>query len=317
MKFELSPELIDQIIFAMEDQENEYCLDVLKGTLVPIEELTDQGVDDEDEERFIELPEWGSVDGFNLMERFTASLRNPLYRERLRQILSSGRGVFRQFKNALKERPDIEKLWFHFKNREMRKEVYRWYNTLRESWGLKEVEIDWDEPDDLVLCDFQLTRWESPDDRLLLELDLKGFMEMVTSLSLSEAEKEGLYQSRRFGLSPSHPDSIVFQARSPSDELVAFLWAMKNKFRTDIEAYHILQLYCKPEYRGIGLAKAMVEAFCSSVLSVPGNRVTIELLGTALELSESLENSGFRPFSQVLEANASIWKESHLSVEPM
>ncbi len=314
MKFELSPELVDQIIFAMEDQENEYYIDVVEGSLVTAEELTEEDWEEE-EDRYISLPEWSSVDGFNLMERFTASLRNPLYRERLRQILSSGRGVFRQFKNALKERPDLEKLWFHFKNREMRKEVYRWYNALRESWGLKEVEIDWNEPEDLVLSDFLLSRWDSPDDALLLDLDQKGFLEMVASLSLSPEEKEGLYRSKRFGLSPSHPDSIVFQARSPSNELVAFLWAMKNKFRTDIEAYHILQLYCKPEYRGIGLARTLVETFCSSVLSVPGNRVTIELLGTALELSESFENTGFKPFSQVLEIDASTWEESRRSVD--
>lgn len=314
MKFDLSKELVDQIIFAMEDQETEYYFDVVDGALVPVEEL--MGEEDEEEERYIPLPEWRSVDGFNLMERFTASLRNPLFRERLRQILSSGRGVFRQFKNALKERPDIEKLWFQFKNREMRKEVYRWYNTLRESWGLKEVEIEWEEPDDLVLSDFHLSRWDSPDDGLVLELDRNGFLEMVAPLSLSEVEKEGLYKSKRFGLVPSHPDSIVFQARNPSDELVAFLWAMRNRFRTDIEAYHILQLYCIPEYRGIGLAKALVETFCSEVLSGSGNRVTIELLGTALDLAESLENTGFRPFSQVLEVDASTWKEHHRSVEP-
>ncbi len=314
MKFELGPELVDQIIFAMEDQENDYYFDVVEGTLVPAIELAEEDLEEED--RYIPLPEWRSVDGFNLMERFTASLRNPIYRERLRQILTSGRGVFRQFKDALKERPEIEKLWFHFKNREMKKEVYRWYNSLRESWGLKEVEIDWEEPEDLVISDFQLNRWDVPDDALLLELDRKGFLEMVSPLSLSEAEKEGLYQSKRFGLSPSHPDSIVLQARSPSEELVAFLWAMKNKFRTDIEAYHILQIYCKPEYRGIGLSRALVETFCTSVLSVPGNRVTIELLGTALELSESFESTGFRPFSQVLEVDASSWKESHRLVEP-
>jgi len=313
MKFELGPELVDQIIFAMEDQENDYHFDVVEGMLVPTIELSEEDLEEED--RYIPLPEWRSVDGFNLMERFTASLRNPIYRERLRQILTSGRGVFRQFKDALKERPEIEKLWFHFKNREMKKEVYRWYNSLRESWGLKEVEIDWEEPEDLVLSDFQLNRWNVPDDALLLELDRKGFLEMVSPLSLSDAEKEGLYQSKRFGLCPSHPDSIVLQARSPSEELVAFLWAMKNKFRTDIEAYHILQIYCKPEYRGIGLSRALVETFCSSVLSVPGNRVTIELLGTALELSESFENTGFRPFSQVLEVDASSWKESHRLVE--
>ncbi|GAB4365208.1 MAG: hypothetical protein Kow009_01930 [Spirochaetales bacterium] len=315
MKFELSPELVDQIIFAMEDQGTEYYFDVLEGVLVPAEDLEEEDLNGE-EERYIPIPQWRSVDGFNLMERFTASLRNPLYRERLRQILSSGRGVFRQFKNAVKERPDIEKLWFHFKNREMQKEVYRWYNTLRESWGLKEVEIDWEEPEDLVLSDFLISRWDAPVDDLLLEMDRKGFLEMVAPLSLPEEEQEGLYLSKRFGLLPSHPESVVFQARSPADELVAFLWAMRDKFRTDIVSYQILQLYCKPEYRGIGLARALVESFCSHMLQAPGSRVTVELLGTALDLSEALENEGFRPFSQVLELDSSTWNETHRGIEP-
>jgi GNAT superfamily N-acetyltransferase len=315
MKFEINPELVDQIIFGMENQEDDYYLDVIEGVLVPGEEIPNLE-EGEEEERYIPLPVWRSVDGFNLMEQFTATLRNPVYRERLREILSSGRGVFRQFKNALKERPEIENLWFRFKNREMRKEVYRWYNSLRESWGLEEVEMDLEEPEDLLLSDFRIVRWNTPDEKYLLILDKAGFLDMVSDMPLSDEEKEGLYRSRRHGLTPSHPDSIVYRILSPTNDLAGFLWAVKNRSRNDEGAYHILQIFCIPEYRGIGLARALLEQFCANVLKTEGSRITIELLGTALDLGESLQDLGFKPFSQVLELTERDWETLNRSVDP-
>ena len=134
MEFDLSPELIDQIIFAMENQEKDYVLDTKTLELVPIDELPPELVEDED--RLIQLPEWYSVHGYNLMEKFVANLRNPLFRETLREILARGKGVFRQFKDTIKQRKDIERLWFSFKDREMKRVVLEWYNQLRESCGL-------------------------------------------------------------------------------------------------------------------------------------------------------------------------------------
>jgi hypothetical protein len=87
---ELSKELLDQVIFGMENQDQIFFLDLdhLKVFSSSELEAMEPGGD------LVEIPEWRSVDGYNLMERFVAELKNPLVKLELQQILSSGRGVF-------------------------------------------------------------------------------------------------------------------------------------------------------------------------------------------------------------------------------
>ena len=88
----LTRELADQIVFGMENQDHVFYLDLDTQTIVP----DPPGLGDS-ETRYVRLPPWRSVDGHNLMARFVASLRNPIYRERLRTILASGRGALYLF----------------------------------------------------------------------------------------------------------------------------------------------------------------------------------------------------------------------------
>ncbi len=113
---ELSKELLDQVIFGMENQDQIFFLDLdhLKVFSSSELEAMEPGGD------LVEIPEWRSVDGYNLMERFVAELKNPLVKLELQQILSSGRGVFRQLQTCLKEDREGEKLWFFYKDRHMK-----------------------------------------------------------------------------------------------------------------------------------------------------------------------------------------------------
>ena len=129
MQFELTDALLDDIIFSMEDQEAIFLIDTQEGMVVIEDEIE---VDDDAEDRHIHLPDWDSSDGFRLMEHFAASFRNPLIRNELSSALNQGKGVFRAFKNVLSHHPEAEKIWFSFKEREMKREVVRWYNALRE-----------------------------------------------------------------------------------------------------------------------------------------------------------------------------------------
>jgi len=102
MQFELSEALVDDILFAMEDQVGDFYLDTVEGIIVGGVDWEFEGDlnDDDGEggERFISLPEWDSSDGFKLMERFAAGFRNPVVREELHLALDRGRGGFRAFK---------------------------------------------------------------------------------------------------------------------------------------------------------------------------------------------------------------------------
>ena len=76
----LTDEFLYQMIFCMEDQANEYCLDLKEGTLVQ-EEFIEQRKEEEPQ-RFLEIPQWFPSDGFRTMEKFVSTLRKSVYRER-------------------------------------------------------------------------------------------------------------------------------------------------------------------------------------------------------------------------------------------
>ncbi len=63
MNFILTEELVDSIIFAMENQEQLQVLDAAENCLIPFTSLVKV-----DEENYYKLPEWTSADGFKLRE---------------------------------------------------------------------------------------------------------------------------------------------------------------------------------------------------------------------------------------------------------
>jgi len=165
MRFELTPALIDEILYSMQDQGGEFFLDTREAAIVGA-----AAPGTPDRERCVALPKWDPADGFRLMGRFAAQLRNAPAREELSAALDSGRGVFRTFKNALAKYPETEKLWFAYKDSEMKRKVIAWYNALREAWGL---ELIGEEPEDiaaLALEDFRFREGTPADAALANEL---------------------------------------------------------------------------------------------------------------------------------------------------
>jgi GNAT superfamily N-acetyltransferase len=202
----------------------------------------------------------------------------------------------------------MERLWYRFKEREMRKEVLAWYNTLRESWGLEDVELDFEDTEDLILSDFIVERWHDPNDDFVVEHDRKGFLEMFPDEL--DHRREGMYQSRRYDCLPSDPLSVVYRASTPTGETAGFLWAVQNRFRTDIASLHVLQVYVLPDYRGLGLAKTLMHFFREASAKTGCRRISLELMGESLRLSKTWREQGFSPFSEVLELDLGEWQES-------
>src|SRR6056297_1279586 len=147
---ELTEEVIDQIIFGMENQQADYLFDLKEGVLVHSNEsvVTEHKGS---EERFVELPNWRPVDGFYLMERFVAFIKNPIYRQEMRDALNGGGGVFRRFKDVLKRFEPLERQWFSFKEREMRQAVRNWYTGINDAIMLSRLGEEPEETEDLVL----------------------------------------------------------------------------------------------------------------------------------------------------------------------
>ena len=113
MTFDLTDSLSDDILFAMEDQQNSRAVDATKGCVVSSDSV------EIDEVNYYALPEWSSGDGFSVLQEFTNNLHSPLAREELKRVLSGGRGVFRRFKDVIKSYPEVEHKWHVYKNAKM------------------------------------------------------------------------------------------------------------------------------------------------------------------------------------------------------
>ncbi len=268
MRFELSPALVEQILFAMEDQDRHTYVDTANGVVVDEDEMLGDGeapVDDMDS-RWIPLPEWHPPDGFRLMEHFAASLKNSLVRDELTRALDRGKGVFRAFKDTLSLHPEVERLWFSFKEKEIRKRIRVWYNGLLTEWGLESLGEEPEETDDLILEDFRFSVI-APEDHEVRETAVPG---------------------QRF--SPSIPLVIAENARGEWAAYVAAYPERRHGGSTasDYGERAYLAIDVLPEYRGLGI----------------GERLLVYLIPVLKELSiRSVDyelQQEFEPFARVL-----------------
>jgi len=152
MRFELDNTLINDILFHMENQDNEFALDSQEGKIVSVFDVND--------ERYTFLPQWEPKDGFRLMEKFVSSLKNPVARQELTDALNKNKGVFRAFRDVLLQYPEIEKMFNAHKKQKMTTEVLNWYNALREEWGLEPIGAEPEDTSSLVLEDFVIKEEE-------------------------------------------------------------------------------------------------------------------------------------------------------------
>ena len=311
MQFELSGELIDEIIFCMEDQDGDFLLDTRDGIVVNTElDVLDDDTDDTDD-RYISLPDWEPSDGFRLMERFTAGLHNALVREELSSALDRGRGVFRAFKNTLSRYPETEKLWRRYKDREMKRELIAWYNSLRESWGL---ELIGDEPEDisgLVLEDFRFRAGTINDTAAAEELHricLSEFYQKMsnsfgskfsTKFSLHDTQFDTKFSSLFAHNEWSFPGDICFIAESAAGDFAGFINAVYEDIgREESRALCICAIEVLPEYRGLGLSKALMTRLVEQADSEKIHHIILNLPYGQEHFARVLLRENFNPCVQ-------------------
>jgi ribosomal protein S18 acetylase RimI-like enzyme len=293
MTFELTPQMIDKIGFAMEDQDERYLIDADSGELISSKSL----LEDPDEEKFIPLPRWGSAEGFHLMESFVTTLYNPVYRELLISALSEGRGVFRAFKNTLKKNHEIEKLWFSYKEKRLRAVIIAWYNLNREARGLAKMSPEPEETEELVASDFSIDWGLRGHREQILRLDREAFMELFPKQQ--PAAVEARFKEKRDGIPPLESESsLILVAETPSGELAGFAWGVMAG-----SSVHIAQLAVSKEYRGIGLGEALMKRLLTDIRKRGMKTLTTELSGKSLRFSAFFQSLGFTPLSEILECN--------------
>ena len=287
MRFELSPEMYDQIIFAMEDQGSRSFVHRSTGQVVTEERLAPG-------EEYVPAPRWKPADGFHLMEGFVTTVPNRYYREQLRDALSAGRGVFRNFKNALKQSHDLECSWHRFKEREMRRMVAEWYNQEREAAGLERLGPEPEETEDLTISDFvvdtalphQLAGASYVDHEALLELGQVPASELATCVKQRLRTLDA-------------PGSHVVVARTPEDEVVGLAWARECEPAPAREPgapsgeWELVQLAVLSSFRGIGLAGRLLAALGQVALDHDVAALRVELDAATMGARELLQRAGY------------------------
>ncbi|QQO10414.1 GNAT family N-acetyltransferase [Breznakiella homolactica] len=294
MQFELTEALINHILFSMEDQNDDFFVDTQEGIVVTAAEISGEpSAGDHQDQRYIGIPRWESSDGFRLMERFAAGFKNPIVREELVQALDQGRGVFRAFKNALNRHTEVEQLWFSFKEREMRRVIIKWYNGLREEWGLDLIGEEPEETGDLILEDFRFRQAQPSDRESADELHALCLKELSAALCCPEPAGKpapgSLWEQTGNWVFPGE-ESLI--AETGGGDYAGHISAVSTG---RILMVKVLEVF--PEYRGLGIGEALLQRFTQSVDKSRYFQVLIDIPSHVEGFSRVLLREYFKPLA--------------------
>jgi GNAT superfamily N-acetyltransferase len=288
--FELTEELISEVIFAMEDQNSDWWVDTDSRSLVSGDQVDEDSREagEASQQRYVPVPVWEPADGFQLMERFVESLRNTELRAELREALSTRRGVFRRFKDALRHYPAFERRWHVFKDQEMRSIVFDWYNDLRSSWGLEPIEVPEEPPHELLLTDIDV--------RAPAEKDLAEFEELRHAAReevLAEHPEltvflgEKLHRAQEPVPRGENGSARALVAEAAGGSLCGYVCGAASSPEAQPEVA-VEEIYVWPEYRGLGIGRLLLERFIAASTTPQTGPPLVQLLGGAVVLAPLL-----------------------------
>ena len=300
MSDELSDEVVDQIVFGMENQEESYYFDREKKVLIRAVELSEEEKQ-EAENRFVPLPEWRPVDGFHMMEQFTASLRNPIYREELRETLKGGRGVFRRFKDLLRKYEPLEKLWFTFKEREMRRVVRRWYAGITEAEEFERLGEEPEETEQLLLSDLTIEeREETAEERdekieRSLEEALYDVSSELQELTIDN-EVAACYSTPGYTIEARIPSGTHDDTADNADNEIAGTVGGEIFSADGGDIFKLLYLYVAPAYRGMGLSRLLLDRVSDTAKRLEAKELVVDVPSGSAFIERELRERGFSEY---------------------
>lgn len=287
MTFDLSDELISNIISAMDNQDSVFVVDAANAVLVEKQPS--------DEERYYGLPEWNSADGFEVRESFVNQLHSPLVREELQNVLHSGRGVFKNFRNVLKEYPEIDKRWHIYKHRMMSARINEWYNSLREIWGLEKLDQFTETDDELVHDDFSFKEYNSSEDdkKILLNISVTTFGDEDLPSEVNNAVY-GMWRNQF--LNGSSTEQSGYVCYSFSEEFAGCITASPCLSKQD-KIMFLTSLFVPESFRGLGICTELISMYVAKLQSDGKKWLIIPQSITPEILQPLLIRTGFKKIS--------------------
>ena len=264
-------------MFSMENQDQILSFDALEGICVDMDAIDDDYETVIDDQRYYDLPDWTSAQGFRVMEQFTARVHNPLLREALLNALGQRKGVFRRYKEVLRAAPAVEREWYRFKDRQMKAAVYEWYNDLRKFWGLEKISFEEETETQLLQEDFtfQVEKRGTLNTELLHNFIRKTEVRSDDGdkiLSFDDFDERAAFEAARMLGYTSFFDANVCaaaeQKHGTTQHNAAYITASNENGLCGVcsivafpfnESFCIPFLRVLPEYRGLGLGKELLQ----------------------------------------------------------
>lgn len=283
--FDLSDKIIEQIVFAMEDQERKTVVDLETGEVLPASGRKDG--------HYADPPSWSSREGFKLMEDFLSSVRQPSARRELSAALGRGRGVFRAFKAVLAQHEDLERAFRDFKIKAMRRSIVAWYDDQREALGLERMGPEPEDTQELIASD--------------LNIEIANFASVQGRINplLDEAEKESL-EYLPSSIAAFEFDRLRDEIESAGTALTALAddgeggalgAAIAVREALGERAFgRILFCFVSREFRRMGMGKALLDSLASQLRSEGISLITIDSAFLPPEMSSALNSIGYAPY---------------------
>ncbi len=286
MPLPLTPALLDQILFGMEDQENFSVLNLMTRQVEACADENSCG-----DGSVIPLPTWSSTDGFRMMREFSESLHNPVVQAELREVLDSGQGVFKRFKLVLKPHDLVYRQWLRFKRKYMEEQIRQWL----EQWpevvfeDPAEPALGADEPG-LLATDFSFREGTAAEAERLESWDAEACLETAESVFGEDADPalaEYFRRGRRF-----NRGDRFWVAENPKGEWAGVVWSRPWERVPGAELIEVLLWYVDPQLRGLGLGASLLEAMREAL----GPRPSLTLVTPAGDrrLDGPLVRAGFQ-----------------------
>lgn len=288
MSLPLTAALLDQILFAMEDQDN---FSVLNLATRQVETCEDENACGDG--TVLPLPNWSSTDGFKMMREFSETLRNPSVQAELRDVLDSGVGVFKRFKQVLKPRDLLYRQWLRFKRRFMEEKVRQWL----DQWP----EVVFEDPADpafgaeeagLLASDFTFREGAATE---VARLDDWAAEACLEAARLVFGDEAGLGYSGYFRRGqPFRPEADRFWVgENPQGEWAGVIWGRRwTDPESKAEVYEVPLWFVDPAYRGLGVGARLLETLREALGS--GTAVMLSTPAGDRRLDGPLVRSGFQ-----------------------